>query len=114
MGPRFPLVLGTEVAVHALDHRDEEAEGLAGAGGGGGENVAAFEGRWDGLGLNGRRHGEAGVGEAVLERVRDVEVGEAEVADDRHAGLCLCDVVGLGSLGCWGVLVLLGMLFVLF
>ena len=69
MGPRLPLVLGHRGRVHALDHRDEEAERLAGAGRGGGENVAAFE-RWrNRLGLNRRRRGEAGVGEAVLERV---------------------------------------------
>ena len=64
--------------VHALDHRDEEAEGLAGAGGGGGEDVVAFERGRDGLGLDGRRRDEAGVGEAVLQGVGDVEVGEAD------------------------------------
>ena len=51
-GAAFALGAGHRGRVHALDHRDEEAEGLAGAGGGGGENVVAFERGRDGLGLN--------------------------------------------------------------
>ncbi len=51
----------------ALDDWDEEAEGLAGAGGGGGEDVLAFEGWRYGSGLNRRWSHEAGVGQAVLQ-----------------------------------------------
>ena len=85
-GAAFAFGAGHRGRVHALDHRDEEAEGLAGAGGGGGENVVAFKGGRDGLGLDRGRRGEAGVGEAVLERVRDVEVGEADVVNEGEAG----------------------------
>ncbi len=88
MGPRLPRGAGRGGRVHALDHGDEEAEGLAGAGGGGGEDVLAFEGGRDGLGLDGRGGDEAGVGEAVLERVRDVEVGEANVTDGEAGRVC--------------------------
>ncbi len=78
-GAALALGAGGGGGVHALDHRDEEAEGLAGAGGGGGEDVVAFEGGGDGLGLDGRGGDEAGGGEAVLQGVGDVEVGEAGV-----------------------------------
>ena len=78
-GAALALGAGSGGGVHALDHRDEEAEGLAGAGGGGGEDVLAFEGGRNGLGLNGRGSDEAGVGEAVLQGVGDVEVVEAGV-----------------------------------
>ena len=56
----------------------EEAEGLAGAGGGGGEDVVAFERGRDGSSLHGRGGDEAGGAEAGLERVRDLEVVEGD------------------------------------
>jgi hypothetical protein len=62
----------------ALDHGDQEAEGLAGAGGGSGEDVVAFERGRDGSSLHGRWGDEAGGGKARLEGVRDLEVGEGD------------------------------------
>ena len=86
MGPRLPLTAGIGIAVHVLDHRDEEAEGLAGAGGGGGENVRALKRRRNRLGLHGRRRHEAGGAEAVLQRVGDVEVVEVNVLQEGKVG----------------------------
>ena len=78
MGPRLPLVEGAEHRVHLLDHGDQEAEGLAGAGGGGGENVGAFERGRDGSGLDGRGDDEVRGGEARFEGVGDVEIVEVD------------------------------------
>ena len=69
-----------------LDHRDEEAERLAGAGGGGGEDVGAFKRRRDGLGLHRSGRVEAGRGEAGLQRLGDVEVGEVNVLQEGQVG----------------------------
>ena len=73
---RCGRVVGFGDLVEALDHGNEEGEGLAGAGGGGGEDVAAFEGGRDGLGLNGGGDDEFRGSEAGFEVVGDVEVGE--------------------------------------
>ena len=95
MGPRLPLVRGDGGLVHALDHGDEEAEGLAGAGGGGGEDVVAFERGRDGPGLDGGGGDEAGGGEAGLEGVGDLEVVEVDIFDQGRP------VVGSISMACW-------------
>jgi hypothetical protein len=62
----------------ALDHGDQKAEGLAGAGGGSGENVVAFECWRDRSGLDRRGGDEAGGEEARLEGLRDLEVVEGD------------------------------------
>ncbi len=81
----FAARAGRGGRVHALNHGDQEAEGLAGAGGGGGEDVLAFEGGRNGLGLDGRGGDEAGIGKTGLQGVGDVEVVEANVADEGEA-----------------------------
>ena len=58
---------------HALDERDEEAEGFAGAGLGGGENVAAFEGGRNGSSLDRGGGDEIGGGNLLLQSRRKVE-----------------------------------------
>ena len=70
---------GDGYLLEAFDHGDEEAQGLAGAGGGGGEDVVAFKRGRNGSGLHRGGGDEAGGGEARLQRVRDVEVGEGEL-----------------------------------
>src|SRR6202020_980923 len=77
---------GHRGCIHALDHRDEEAEGFAGACGCSGKDVVALERRRNGLGLNRCRRREAGVGQTILQRVRDIEVGETYVVNERKAG----------------------------
>ena len=113
-GATFAFGAGHRGRVHALDHRDEEAKGFARASGGSGENVVAFESGRDGLGLDRSRRGEAGVGEAALEGVRDVEVGEAHVVNEGKAGWIGGSGVVLGRIGRCGVLVILYVLLVLF
>ena len=59
-----------------VQDRQREGRGLAGAGLGDAEDVAARELRRDGLGLDRRRRVEAGAGEAVGERLGKAEVRE--------------------------------------
>src|SRR5205823_6483520 len=81
-GTALTLGAGHRGRIQTLDHRDKEAKGFAGAGRGSRENIVACEGGGDGFSLNRSRRGEAGVGEAVLERIRDIEVGEAHIIDE--------------------------------
>ncbi len=92
-GSAFAAVRGHGGGLEALDHGDQEGEGLAGAGGGGGKDVLAFEGGRDGLCLDGSGGEEAGSGEAGLQRIGDVEVCEVNAFNER-------EVDGGGGCGC--------------
>ncbi len=60
----------------ALQQRQREAGGLAGAGLRAGEHVAALEDRRDGLGLHGRGHRVALFGDGANEFGREAEISK--------------------------------------
>ena len=81
-----PAGLGRHAPGHVeelVQDRQREGRGLAGAGLGDAEDVAAGELRRDRLGLDRRRRVEAGPGEAVEERL-----GEAEVREGLKSSQC--------------------------
>ncbi|CAB3692178.1 hypothetical protein LMG26685_04845 [Achromobacter mucicolens] len=59
-----------------VQDRQRETGGLAGAGLGGCKQVAAFQHLGNGLGLNGRGRGVAGIGNGAQQRISQPEVGE--------------------------------------